>query len=219
MLDVSHLGRKTPRPPERWLFRDVTFSLAEGERAALVGPSGAGKSMLLRAVAALDVVAEGDVCFLGRPLSDWAMPEYRSRVMYLHQRPALEEATVEGCLMDVFRLKSHAAKRFSRARIEHFLTWLGRDGSLLERPTAALSGGELQMIAFLRALQLDPRVLLLDEPTASLDPESTSMLEALVGSWCEEDPARAYLWVTHDPQQAERVGLRALRLSEGRLVS
>jgi len=93
----------------------------------------------------------------------------------------------------------------------------GRDASFLNKQASELSGGEAQLTALLRVLQLAPTVLLLDEPTASLDPASAAVVEAMVDLWFAAIPGRAVVWVSHDPAQAARVSNRALRLQGGRV--
>ena len=88
----------------------------------------------------------------------------------------------------------------------------------LDKRASELSGGEAQIAALIRVLQLAPDVLLLDEPTASLDPASAREIEALVDAWFAGNPARASIWVSHDPEQALRVGARQLTMARGRLA-
>jgi putative ABC transport system ATP-binding protein len=81
-----------------------------------------------------------------------------------------------------------------------------------------LSGGERQIVAMLRALLVVPAVLLLDEPSAALDPQTTATLEQLVDTWHAEEPSkRAYVWVSHDTAQAQRVADRIIHLRDGTL--
>ena len=77
----------------------------------------------------------------------------------------------------------------------------------------------MQIVALLRAVQLDPLVLLLDEPTAAIDPAAAAAVEQLVGRWwCDSPQERAMIWITHDAVQAERIAMRTLHMEGGRLL-
>lgn len=141
------------------------------------------------------------------------MPQYRSQVIYLHQRPALMEGTVELNLRQVYRLALHCQKAYNRQQILQYLAPLNRDGDFLQRSVDNLSGGEAQMVACLRALQLAPRVLLLDEPTASMDEATAQQLEALILQWQQADSRRACIWTSHNSRQLDRVTDRQFILS------
>ncbi|MBD2604034.1 ATP-binding cassette domain-containing protein [Scytonema hofmannii FACHB-248] len=93
----------------------------------MVGPSGAGKSLLLRSLAGLDPIQEGQIVFKDQVLEKWFMPRYRAKVIYLHQRPALLEGTVESNLQYVYKLSVHRAQVYDRKRILDYLELL-RDG-------------------------------------------------------------------------------------------
>jgi putative ABC transport system ATP-binding protein len=94
----------------------------------------------------------------------------------------------------------------------------GRDTDFLDKRASELSGGEAQIAALIRVLQVAPDVLLLDEPTASLDPASALEIEALVSAWFDDGhDERASIWVSHDPAQAKRVGERQLVMTAGTL--
>src|SRR5205807_6803377 len=136
-----------------------------------------------RALAWLDRLDEGEIRWRSQPLRGDLIPAYRSRVIYLHQRPALFEGTVEDNLRLPFSLKAHRAGRFDRARAVARLAGLGRDPSFLDKSHRDLSGGEAQITALVRALQLDPDVLLLDEPTAALDGTAARAVERLLEHW------------------------------------
>jgi putative ABC transport system ATP-binding protein len=126
---------------------------------------------------------------------------------------------VEGALRWPLALAVHRRQPFDRERILDLLDQLGRGPAFLDQPLAGLSGGEMQIVALLRAVQLDPLVLLLDEPTAAIDPAAAAAVEQLVGRWWSELPqARAMIWVTHDAAQAERIAKRTLHMEGGRLV-
>jgi putative ABC transport system ATP-binding protein len=200
------------------LLGAVSLAVAAGDRMALLGPSGSGKTLLLRALAMLDPLQAGEIRWHGEPVAGHRIPLFRSRVIYLHQRPALLEGTVEENLRQPFSLRIHRDKQFDEARILSLLKSVGRDDSFLAKQQRDLSGGEAQLTALLRVIQLDPEVLLLDEPTAALDAEATALVESLVTGWSGRKPNRATVWVTHNQAQARRVSTRMLQIREGRLT-
>lgn len=211
ILSVQNLGQSVEK---YWIWNHLSFQLFPGEQVAVVGVSGSGKSLLLRALAGLEPVQAGQIIFQGQPMNSHFMPSYRSQVIYLHQRPALLEGTVESNLQQVYRLAVHRQQVYNRKLILDYLHLLHKTADFLQRPVSAISGGEAQIVAFLRALQLSPKVLLLDEPTASLDAGTAQSLEALVTAWQHQDPQRAYLWTSHDPTQLSRITNRQITLKE-----
>ncbi|MFM2060617.1 MAG: hypothetical protein RLZZ507_287 [Cyanobacteriota bacterium] len=213
ILSGENLGKKIQN---QWLWRNLNFELLSGESVAVVGASGSGKSQLLRAIAHLDSIQSGKFLWQGKPIDSQYIPRYRSQVIYLHQRPALWEGTVEDNLKQVYRLAIHRHQVYNQQLIIDYLQILHKPIDFLHRPVSAISGGEAQIVAFLRALQLSPLVLLLDEPTASLDAETASCLEALVTAWQKQDPQRAYLWTSHNPTQLERITNRTIQITGNR---
>ena len=218
-IEVKSIGRRD-RKTEDWLIRDVSFGVRFGDRLGVLGPSGAGKTVLLRALAMLDPLDAGAIRWQGRAVHGDAAPDYRKHVIYLHQRPALFEGNVEQNLRYPFTLKSHQGRSFDRERAIEFLISLGRDRAFLDKSSRDLSGGEAQIVAFVRAVQLEPSVLLLDEPTASLDPATAQALEGVLDRWLAARTAeRALVWVSHDREQTLRMTARKISLCSGRLVS
>lgn len=207
MLSASELRRSVAG---RVLWQHLSLAVSSGDRVAVTGPSGSGKSLFLRALAGLDPLEGGDVLLDGRSQAQWAMPVYRSRVMYLPQRPAFGSGTVLEELKRPFGLKVHARRAFRQAEGEQWVQAAGRSAAFLKLDVATLSGGEGQLLAVIRALLLNPSVLLLDEATASLDPEATQAVEQLLREWCTAAPGRALVWVSHDPAQRRRVADREL---------
>lgn len=182
------------------------------------GPSGAGKTLLLRALALLDPLDRGEVCWHGRSIRRDRVPEFRRHVSYLHQRPALMADTVEGALRQPFSLRLHQQQVFRRDWIVERLKELGRDERFLDKRVRDLSGGEGQITALLRAMQLEPEVLLLDEPTAAMDPATAEAAETLIDHWMDGSPStRALVWVSHDRAQTDRVGRRTVFMEAGQL--
>jgi putative ABC transport system ATP-binding protein len=202
ILSAQKVGRKINN---QWIWCNLNFEILPGEQVAIVGASGSGKSLLLRAIAHLDSIQSGQFLWQEKSIDSQYIPHYRSQVIYLHQRPALWEGTVEDNLKQVYRLAIHSHKVYDQQLILDYLQLLHKPVDFLHRPVSAISGGEAQIVAFLRALQLSPLILLLDEPTASLDAETVHCLEDLVIAWQKQDPQRAYLWTSHDPTQLERM--------------
>ena len=218
LLEACHLTRRRP-DGQRRLLQDVSLSLMAGTRLSVAGPSGAGKTLLLRALALLDPLDGGEVRFQGVTVRRDAIPRFRREVIYLHQRPALWDETVADALERPYRLAIHRDQQFQRRRIVEALEFLGRDESFLAKRAGDLSGGEGQLVALLRAWQLDPTVMLLDEPTSGLDPGTAAAVEKLLTLWVDDRPeARATVWVTHDARQAARVADRTLLIRDGQLA-
>ena len=212
ILDARDLWRRRP-DGTGWLLQAASLRVDAGECLAVVGASGSGKTLLLRAAARLDPLDRGEVLWQGRPLTRDAIPEYRSQAVYLHQRPAFAAATVEEALRQPFALKTHRRRAFNRPRVERLLETLGRDGAFLSKQVRDVSGGESQIVALVRAMQLAPTLLMLDEPTAALDANTVAAAERLLREWIDEVPdRRAIVWVTHDAQQARRVAERTVQI-------
>lgn len=217
LLEAQEVGRRNPNG-EGWLLDGVSLSIAAGTRLSVTGPSGAGKTLLLRALAMLDPLDRGNVLWKGRSVRRDRIPAFRGSVIYLHQRAALLEEAVEASLRRPLTLRVHRRRRFHEAEVLELLARLGRDGAFLQKRAADLSGGEIQIAALVRALLLQPTVLLLDEPTASLDADAARVVEELLCDWVAAAPERAMVWVSHSALQACRVADRCVVIRGGRLV-
>jgi putative ABC transport system ATP-binding protein len=201
VLDANGL---TCRVESRLLWSDLALRLIAGERLGVTGPSGSGKTMLLRVLCGLEPIVQGTITFRERPLDAWAMPEYRARVMYVPQRPLLREGSVQQALRAPFAFRVHSQSAWDAGSTSEWLARFGRDGAFLRQRCERVSGGETQILALVRALALAPQVLLLDEPTASMDREAAAAAERLIGDWLHARADRACLWVSHDGAQLAR---------------
>jgi len=192
------------------------LAVEPGDILAVVGPSGAGKSTLLRLLALLEEVSTGEVSFhLGERRVTYASASTadRRQLAMVFQRPALLSRSVRANVAYGLRLRGD---RDGRDRVDAVLERVSLT-TLAEARPRTLSGGELQRVAVARALVLEPRVLLLDEPTANLDPANVRLIEKLV----REQHSRygtTIVLVTHNIFQARRLATRVALLLEGRLV-
>ncbi len=219
LIEARALARRDARTAAL-ILAPTDFSLCAGERVVIAGPSGAGKSVLLRALALLDPLDGGQVLWRGRPIERRTIPLYRRSVAYLRQRPALVDGTVGDNLRYPYSLEIYRDARFDRHRAIELVRSTGRSDDFLDKRASELSGGEAQIAALVRVLQLEPEVLLLDEPTAALDPEAVRAIETLVTAWFETDRrARAAVWISHDRAQAARVAHRHLFMRAGKLAA
>jgi tungstate transport system ATP-binding protein len=186
-----------------------------GEIFALVGPSGAGKSTLLRLLNFLEPPDSGSIRFLGTEFTpDRAPPlSLRRQVTTVFQRPLLLNRNVWTNVTYGLRLRG---QRDSRPRIEAALRQVGLDGVAHQR-ARTLSGGEAQRVALARAMVLQPEVLLLDEPTANLDPYNVGLIEDIVQTLNRTQGTTVVL-VTHNVFQARRLAHRVALLLEGRVI-
>lgn len=197
------------------LLQPTDYTLNAGDRVSITGSSGSGKSVFLRALALLDAPTCGQILWNGQPISNAQIPHYRSHISYLSQRPALIEGTVQDNLRFPYSLKTSRTRNFDLATVTTLLGHAGKAPDFLSKIAADLSGGEAQVVSLIRTLQLNPEVLLLDEPTAALDPTSSREVEALIDAWFAGDNARACIWVSHDLDQAQRMSTLHLHMSAG----
>lgn len=190
----------------RVVLDGVDLRVEAGSVTALVGDSGSGKTSLLRCIVGLDAVAAGDVLYEGAGIGSLDPCELRRRVALVAQSPVMLPGDVRANLLYA------QPDADAPAALES----VGLDAALLEREAEELSGGERARVAIARALAHEPRVVLLDEPTASLHAEAVAEVEGLVGSLASG--GIAVVVVTHDRAQARRLADSELRLERGRAV-
>jgi putative ABC transport system ATP-binding protein len=210
MLQIQALAKRFDTTP---VFHDVTLSLARGEFVALLGESGVGKSTLLNCIAGLERADAGRVVIGGVDLGtlddDGCARLRRAQLGFVFQAfHVLPHLTVAENVSLPLRLLG----RHDEARVQHMLAAVGLAG-LGERLPAQLSGGQLQRVAIARAVVHAPALILADEPTGNLDPDTAERVLAVLRAQVHEAGA-ACLLVTHSSAAAARAD-RVLRLTPG----
>ncbi|MGB0905597.1 MAG: ATP-binding cassette domain-containing protein, partial [Mangrovicoccus sp.] len=192
------------------LLRDVSLSLWSGRCCAILGANGAGKSLTLRLLHGLLSPSQGQVLWQGRVLDRAA----RRQQSMMAQDPVMLRRSVRANLE--FPLADRGLTRAERKRrVEEALT-TARLTALANRPARCLSGGERARLALARALSTKPKLLLLDEPCASLDPASTFAVETMIAE--ARLAGTAILMVTHDAGQAQRLADDLVFLHRGQIA-
>lgn len=181
-------------------IHQASFSLPFNSCLGLHGKSGSGKTLLLRAIADMDV-NDGEVWLENSPRSQFTGPQWRRRVTLL---PAESQWW------------SDIVVEHARHWPQHLLTALGFSQDVLGWHVSRLSSGEKQRLALVRMLANQPRVLLLDEPTANLDAGNIRIVEKIVHDYLQQNRAAA-IWVSHDRTQLGRIAARRAVMTRGRL--
>lgn len=221
MSTVAVHGVKVHRG-QREVIRDVTFSAVAGELLAIMGASGSGKSTILRAVGGLEPIAAGAIDIEGIRLTPGELPrgqrlrELHSRVGIVFQFHHLFAHMT--ALHNVWLAPVHVLRR-PRADAERAARTLLETLGVGERADSMpheLSGGEAQRVAIARALAMAPPVLLMDEPTASLDPERRGELAATLRELAAQ--GRTVIVATHDSEFARACAHRVVVVDAGRVI-
>jgi iron complex transport system ATP-binding protein len=205
--------------PGHTVGRDVSFTLADGEVMCVLGPNGGGKTTLFRTLLGLLPAKEGEVRLDGRSLSSLSRGEIARLVGYVPQGHAggfsytVREMVLMGRSAHLGAFATPG--RRDREVADRVLERLGI-GVLAERPVTQISGGERQLAFVARALAQEPRVLVMDEPTASLDFGNQVRVLETVASLAAG--GMSILFSSHDPDQAFLAAHRALLLAEGRML-
>ncbi len=207
LLPLVATGLTFVSDDETRLIDALDLTLDAGKLTVVMGPNGAGKSLLLRLLHGLIDPTGGSVRYGGRPLD----ATVRKRQALVFQRPVLLRRSVAANIdfvLDLDRARDPARRDALLKRV-----------SLLERagqPARSLSGGEQQRLALARALATQPEMLLLDEPTASLDPASTLMIEQIARD--AQTNGLKVIFVTHDIAQGRRLADEVVFLDRGRVA-
>lgn len=203
------------------VLNGISLCVSRAETLAVLGRSGTGKSVLLRLIIGLEKPDSGSVCIYGQDIAGLAldrMGDIRKRMGFLFQHAALYDSlTVAGNV--AFPLEHHR-RDISRSeridRVRQLLAEVGMD-SHLEKMPSQISGGMQKRVGLARALALNPEVLLLDEPTAGLDPISSGEIDELILK-LQRERQMASIVVTHDLHSAKTIANRLALLDQGNVV-
>jgi phospholipid/cholesterol/gamma-HCH transport system ATP-binding protein len=199
----------------------ISLTVKHGETLAVLGRSGTGKSVLLRLIIGLEKPDSGSVCIHGQDISGMTldqMGEIRKKMGFLFQHGALYDSLT--LVQNVAFPLEHHAKGMSKSeqndRARNLLAEVGMEGDLEKRPSD-ISGGMRKRVGLARALALEPDILLLDEPTAGLDPISSAEIDDLILKLQEQHHMSSVV-VTHDLHSAKTIADRLALLNEGNVV-
>ena len=198
----------------RKVLDNVSFKAHRGEITVLYGPSGSGKSTILRCINRLIEPDSGSITLGGRDIKSYDPIDLRRRVGMVFQRPAVFPGTVASNISYGLRLQD----RSDKGAVLGALRDSGLDRSFLGRNASRLSGGEQQRLCLARALTLDPDILLLDEPTSSLDDKAATRVEGTMRRLIERRELTV-IWVTHDMAQVKRLANRVIDIRKGRVIA
>lgn len=178
----------------------IDFEVKRGEGIVIFGKNGSGKSLLLKSLAKLLPVQYTSFVYDGKNLDDWIPETYRGQVLYVSPTPHfLKDMSVEEFFSYVFKFQIYKGMISSFDYETYLDRWKIPRKSVLE-----LSTGQRQMISILRALTLNAKILLLDEPTANLDSEKTREVEILIKDW-QARTKGSVVWISHSEEQGKRL--------------
>jgi tungstate transport system ATP-binding protein len=199
---------------ERLLFDIDALTLDAASAYVLTGVNGVGKSTLLRVLAGLDTAQVASLVFDGKAVALHPYPPLlRRAIVYVHQHPIMFSTSVAHNIAYGLKARGEAQARVAEI-VDEAMAWAGV-GYLRDTDPARLSGGEKQRVALARARVLQPRLLLLDEPTANLDGAAREQVIALIPTLMEQ--GTTVVMACHDRDLIGLPGVRRLKLRDGHL--
>ncbi len=192
------------------IIDNISFSFEKNKIYSIIGPSGAGKSSFLRLLNRLDEPTSGEIFFHDCSTCENAPEDIRKKIGFLFQTPYLFSETVRDNLL-------YAESSLTNDQINTILKQVHIEQDMLERKVSTLSVGQSQRVAIGRLLATKPEILLLDEPTSSLDPSYTEAIERTILEIVKNTELTVIV-VTHHPNQALRLNGETILLVDGKLV-
>ena len=215
ILEIRHLGKSFGTHE---VLRDIDFTVKKGDVISIIGASGSGKSTLLRCVNLLETPSSGQILYHGTDVAGRGVnaPEYRSHVGMVFQSFNLfnNMSVLKNCMVGQMKVLKRS-KEEARQQAMTLLERIGLADKADEYPNM-LSGGQKQRIAIVRALAMNPEVMLFDEPTSALDPEMVGEVLDLMRDLAKEGMTMAV--VTHEMGFAREVASRVVFMADGRIL-
>lgn len=225
MIDVINLTKKYGN---LLVLDEITESIHEGERVVILGPSGSGKSTFLRCLNCMEDPTSGSIIFDGEDIADIKVDINRHRqnmgmvfqqFNLFNNKTVLQNITLAPLHIGLKKIKGRAARAAFKAQVEekahNLLQRIGLDDWADKYPST-LSGGQKQRVAIVRALAMEPKVLLFDEPTSALDPEMVGEVLDLIKQLADE--GMTMVVVTHEMGFAREVASRIFFMDEGKIM-
>lgn len=209
ILSLKKVGFQTSR---QTILEEITFEVQEGEVITLTGPSGSGKSTILKLIGSLFTPTQGTIAYKGEYLEKINPLNYRKEVSYFFQNAALFDRTVKDNLEFPFTIRN---QKIDKEKIKAYLEKVELSDDYYDKPITELSGGEKQRIALIRNLMFEPRVLLLDEITSSLDANNRSVILRILDDLNKKNQV-TILKVTHDETEISNSS-RVIKIRNGRM--
>jgi phospholipid/cholesterol/gamma-HCH transport system ATP-binding protein len=203
------------------VLNGISLSVHRGETLAVLGRSGTGKSVLLRLIIGLETPDSGSVCIHGQDIAGLAldrMGDIRKKMGFLFQHAALYDSltVAENVAFPLAHNRRDMGRPERDDRVRQLLAEVGMEGDLGKMPSD-ISGGMQKRVGLARALALEPEILLLDEPTAGLDPISSGEIDELILK-LQREHQMASIVVTHDLHSAKTISNRLALLDHGNVV-
>ncbi|MEE8340521.1 MAG: ATP-binding cassette domain-containing protein [Candidatus Neomarinimicrobiota bacterium] len=198
------------------ILRDISLTINQKDFIVLLGPSGSGKSTLLRMLNCLNSPSSGTIIFDDKPIADYNIARLRQKIGMVFQSPTMINGTVKENLTVTHKWIKDENNLTDDGLIK-ILVQVGLTAEFLNKDARSLSGGEQQRIAFARVLLNKPDVLLLDEPTANLDPQLAGKILKLVHQ-TYQDLELTVIIVSHNHQIIKQFATRAAYLINGKII-
>lgn len=213
LLSVANLKKDFG---ENKVLRGIDFILKEGEKVVVLGPSGSGKSTFLRSINRLEIPTSGEIYYNGELITDKNIRKIRQDIgmVFQHFNLINNLSVMDNLILAPVKLKLMKRDEAIK-RAKELLRHIGLSSKAEVFP-ASLSGGQKQRIAIIRAMMMNPKILLFDEPTSALDPESIGDVLALIRELA--DKGMTIIIVTHEMNFAREIASRIVFIDKGRII-